>query len=345
MLHTIIALSYQTHFSLQTLNTLAVPAWAERYVAVNDLDELHRALREVNASQLPAIILGGGSNVVLPEQVRGWVIQINSKGRQVVRQDNDFVWLEVAAGEDWDALVQYCLQSGYYGLENLSLIPGTVGAAPIQNIGAYGVELSSVVEQVLAVGRSTVEQRVFNCGECEFAYRDSVFKGRYRDRFAICAVTFKLRKTPRINITYPALATALADVDIADITPQLVSETVCRIRRQRLPDPRHVPNVGSFFKNPIVDRDQADALRQHHPGVVIFDVDDAHVKLAAASLVDLAGWRGYFHDGVGIHQQQALVIVNPGQCNQRAVLNLAEQIQQNVQQKFGIALEIEPVVY
>ena len=338
-------LTPQRNFSLQTLNTLAVPANADNYVAARNVAELRQALQEVQISKLPSIILGGGSNMVLPDRVHGWAIHISHSGKHIVRENDDFVWLEVAAGEDWHALVQYCLQHGYYGLENLSLIPGTVGAAPIQNIGAYGVELASVVDQVTVIERDSGKQHNMARDACEFAYRDSVFKGRYRDRYVICAVTFKLPKTPHIDIRYPALAQALADVDTGNITPQLVSDTVCCIRRQRLPDPATVPNAGSFFKNPIVTRAVAADLRVQYPSIVTFDVDNAHVKLAAAWLVDQAGWRGYSRDGVGVHHQQALVIVNPGKCSQRAILDLAGDIQRDVRRKFDIALAIEPIVY
>lgn len=331
------------HFNLQKLNTLAVPAVANFYVAVHDDDELREALTFARTENLPLLVLGGGSNIVLRADFPGVVIQLKSQGKEVVAEDEHFVWLKVAAGENWHHLVEYTLDNALYGLENLSLIPGSVGAAPIQNIGAYGVEVKDLISELSALEICSGIVVNFTNESCRFDYRDSIFKQALKDQYVITSVTFRLRKTAQLNLSYPALRDTLAGLD--NPSPQAVSEAVIGIRQSKLPDPALTPNVGSFFKNPIINLAQLQVLRTTYPDIVSYPVDAARVKLAAGWLIDRAGWRGKEAAGVQVHAQQALVLTNPEKASGAAVLALAELIQQSVNAQFGVTLELEPRVY
>lgn len=336
---------FQSDVSLQNYNTLAVPAKARHFVSLNDSRELPAALTFARERDLPLLVLGGGSNVVLREDFPGLVLHLNWRGRELVHSDEEFYWLKVAAGENWHQLVLYCLEQSYWGLENLALIPGSVGAAPIQNIGAYGVELKDVFFELEAWEIQSAKSITFDTQACEFDYRDSVFKNSLRDRYIITSVTFKLRRQPQVVLSYPALKTALPDRPVDDIGPRELAEAVCRLRTEKLPDPAQIPNAGSFFKNPIIELNQFERLQQAYPELVSFPVDDQRVKLAAAWLIDQAGWKGVTQGPVAVHSQQALVLTNPGRAMGSEVLALAEKIQQSVNEKFGVQLEPEPRIY
>lgn len=329
---------------LQSLNTLAVPVRAARYVRVRNEAALKQALRFAQERQLPVLVLGGGSNVVLPERFEGLAIQVGIKGIEAVAEDEAHIWIRAGAGEVWQDLVEYSLRNDWFGLENLSLIPGTVGAAPIQNIGAYGVELDSVFDTLTAVCRESLEECTFDAAACEFRYRDSIFKNRLRDRLVITRVTLRLQKRAPLNISYTPLREALAGVRPEELTPRKVSDAVIAIRRSKLPDPKDIPNAGSFFKNPIVSREQFAALKRDYPGIVSYPSGE-DVKLAAGWLLETAGWRGHRQDGVGMHERQALVLVNPGHRPGEYLLGYARQIQQDIESRFGVRLEREPVAY
>lgn len=331
------------HFNLQKLNTLAVPAVANFYVAVHDDDELREALTFARTENLPLLVLGGGSNIVLRADFPGVVIQLKSQGKEVVAEDEHFVWLKVAAGENWHHLVEYTLDNALYGLENLSLIPGSVGAAPIQNIGAYGVEVKDLITELSALEIRSGIVVNFTNESCRFDYRDSIFKQALKDQYVITSVTFRLRKTAQLNLSYPALRDTLAGLD--NPSPQAVSDAVIAIRQSKLPDPALTPNVGSFFKNPIINLAQLQVLRTTYPDIVSYPVDTVRVKLAAGWLIDRAGWRGKEAAGAKVHAQQALVLTNPDRASGARVLALAELIQQSVRAQFGVTLEMEPRVY
>ncbi len=324
---------------LQPLNTLAVPARAEYFCAAASADELLEALAFARARDLPLQVLGGGSNVVLAERLAGLTLQICLPGKIVSDETEAAVTLRVAAGEDWHQLVVWCLQRGYYGLENLALIPGTVGAAPVQNIGAYGIEISRYVVQVEALHRADGARVVLSASECAFAYRDSVFKQRYRDQLVITHLILRLPRHSQVEVSYPALRDALQ----GEPTPARIFDTVCRIRRSKLPDPVETPNCGSFFKNPLVPLTQYEALQRAYPTLPSYPTDRPDLrKLAAAWLIDQAGWKGAERNGAGVHSQQALVLTNPGRKSAGAVLELATDIQQSVRAQFGVTLELEP---
>ena len=329
---------------LQALNTLAVPSRAMRYVRVSSEAALMQALQLAQELDLPMLVLGGGSNVVLPHRFAGLVIQVAITGIEVVAQDDDTIRVRAGAGEVWQDLVEYSLQKHCFGLENLSLIPGTVGAAPIQNIGAYGVELDSVFDSLEAVHRDSLERRTFNTADCEFRYRDSIFKNSLRDTYVITSVTLRLRKHGALNTAYAPLQDALAGVAATDLNPRKVSDAVIAIRRSKLPDPANIPNAGSFFKNPVVSQEVFADLKRDYPEIVSYP-HEGNVKLAAGWLLEKAGWRGHQGDGVGMHARQALVLVNPGHRPGEHVLDYAERIQQDIERRFGVTLEREPVAY
>lgn len=333
------------HYNLQKLNTLAVPALAQYFVSVKTDEELLEALAFARTENLPLLLLGGGSNIVLRDDFPGLVVQIKSHGKEVVDENDEFVWLKVAAGENWHQLVEYSLDNALYGLENLSLIPGSVGAAPIQNIGAYGVEIKELVAELSALNIRSGLTVTFTNESCQFGYRDSIFKQSLKDQYVITSVTFRLRKQPHLNLTYPALRVALADIAEADIMPQHVSAAVIDIRQAKLPDPAIIPNVGSFFKNPVIDQLQFDTLKAANPKIVSYPAANSQVKLAAAWLIDQSGWRGREVSGAVVHEQQALVLTNPLKSSGQAVLELAELIKKSVFEQFGVILEMEPRIY
>lgn len=335
----------QSHVDLQGLNTLAVPSVAAHYWRVHSKQELIAALQAAQEQGLEILALGGGSNVILPEQFPGLVVHMAIGGFEVAREDAEHVWLRVGGGVIWQDLVEYCLDHHYQGLENLSLIPGTVGAAPIQNIGAYGVELDSVFHSLTAIHRRSQQERTFNRDDCMFSYRDSIFKNALKDQYVITDVTFKLNKRPQLHLGYAALKEALADRDPHTIDARCVSEAVCSIRRSKLPDPNQIPNAGSFFKNPIVSRAQFERLQSEYPDIVYFPVDQEQVKLAAAWLLDKAGWKGHNAGGIGMHSRQALVLTNPGRCSGHQILDYGAKIQADIRRRFAVDLEREPIAY
>lgn len=335
----------QDNINLQPYNTLAVPATAKHYAEVTDVTQLPALLQFARDELLPLLVLGGGSNVVLREDFSGLVLHMRLTGKTLVREDRHHYWLQVAAGESWHELVQYCLEREYWGLENLSLIPGSVGAAPIQNIGAYGVELKDVFAELEAMDVATGVVHTFDKDACEFGYRDSLFKRGGKDRYIILSVTLKLSRQPHLKVTYPALKDAVRPIPVGELTPVAVSEAVCAVRRSKLPDPADTPNVGSFFKNPLVGLDQFLELQVRHPGLVSYAVDARHVKLAAGWLIERAGWKGVTRGPVAVHAQQALVLTNPGRASGAEVLALAEEIRHSIAAEYGVDLEPEPRVY
>ena len=337
-------LNIQGNVALARNNTLALPATAERFVAVTSVAQLQQAAVLAAQHGWPITMLGEGSNVVLAADLPGLVVQMAIPGVELLASADDRVRIRVGAGENWHRLVQLTLARGWYGLENLSLIPGTVGAAPIQNIGAYGVELADYLVAVELVDLASAELRSLDRDACEFGYRDSVFKQRLRDRVAITAITLELSTAPDLKLDYPSLRQALAKHSAAEITPQLVSDTVCAVRRSKLPDPASVPNAGSFFKNPVVPSRAVQRLRNEHPELVVFPAAPGYLKLAAGWLIEQAGWKGQISGNVGVHQQQALVLVNRGGATGPELLAVAEQIRESVASEFGVQLEIEPRV-
>ena len=337
------SLALLEHAPLAAHNPLRLPTSARWYCEAADPGELAEALEFARSGALRMLVLGSGSNVVLQDSFDGLVVRIALRGQQVIENSPRRVVLRVAAGEEWHALVLACHARGWHGLENLALIPGTVGAAPIQNIGAYGVELARFVREVHAVERAGGREVVLARDECAFRYRDSVFKNALAERLVITAVTLELPRASRPCTDYAALAAELPDP--AHASHGEVLAAVIGLRRRKLPDPAVLPNAGSFFKNPVLGRAEFAALQAREPRIVHWPQADGSIKLAAAWLVDQAGWKGHREGDAGVHAQQALVLVNHGRAGARDVLELAARIVHSVQARFGVSLEMEPTVY
>ncbi|WP_028694936.1 UDP-N-acetylmuramate dehydrogenase [Pseudomonas cremoricolorata] len=336
--------TWQEQASLKALNTFGIDVAARYLVRASSDDDIRQALAAAAQRDLPVLVLGGGSNLLLTRDVDALVLQIASRGRRVLGDVDQRVVVEAEAGEPWHPFVQWSISQGLCGLENLSLIPGTVGAAPMQNIGAYGVEIKDVFAGLSALDRQTGEVREFSLQDCAFAYRDSVFKAN-PGRWLILRVRFALSRTLDAHLDYGPVRQRLLEEGCEQPTAQAISEAICSIRREKLPDPAVLGNAGSFFKNPVVSAECAQRLRAAHPGLVAYPQGSAGVKLAAGWLIEQAGWKGYREGDAGVHQQQALVLVNHGQATGAQLHALAGKIQADIRARFGVELEMEPNLY
>lgn len=333
----------QQNVELKARNSLGVSARARYFTSVRIQPQLQAALRWAMENDQPWLLLGGGSNMVLTGDVPGLVISLETTGRRLVHEDGEHVWVRVQAGENWHELVRWTLEQGWYGLENLSLIPGTVGAAPVQNIGAYGIELKDVLEQVLVLDALDFGLKQLSVEECQFGYRDSLFK-RESGRRVILSIDLRLRKTAQLQLEYGPLRAELERRGISQPSAMDVSDAVIAVRQSKLPDPAALGNAGSFFKNPVISAEQAAQLKQQYPHMVQYPLANGEVKLAAGWLIEQAGWKGKRQGDAGVHEQQALVLVNYGTASGADVLALAADIQADILQRFAVLLEIEPVV-
>lgn len=326
---------------LQTCNTLRLRSRAAALSLIHNTADLGRALAEARARNLPVLPLGEGSNVVFAGNQHVHVLLMRLRG---CRWLNGEGLLRVAAGEPWHGLVAWLAACGWRGLENLALIPGTVGAAPVQNIGAYGRELAPFVHAVHAIRLEDGEYLRLSRQDCAFGYRDSIFKHALRDRVVITAVDLQLSRDLPLELGYPGLRERLAEPDRPP-TPWEVFTAVVALRRARLPDPALEPNAGSFFKNPVVPAELAQRLRRNHPDMPVFEAGANQCKLAAGWLIEAAGWKGVERDGVAVHERHALVLVNRGADSGERLLALAADIRASVEARFGVRLEIEPRCY
>jgi UDP-N-acetylmuramate dehydrogenase len=333
----------QYDVSLQRYNTFGVDANARAYLQVTSVDALRAVRKESTLAALPRLVLGGGSNLVLAHDFPGLVLHMRTGGIDVVGDDANAVYVKAAAGENWLGFVQWTLQHGFCGLENLSLIPGSVGAAPIQNIGAYGVEVKDRFHSLTAFDFETGETFVLDHRACAFGYRDSIFKHALRDRAVILDVTFALPKQWQPNLQYADVAQEIAARGIASPSAMDIGEAVIAIRTRKLPDPAVIGNAGSFFKNPLVSSAQRNALLALHPKLVSYAQPDGQFKLAAGWLIDQCGWKGRSMGAAGVYEKQALVLVNRGGASGAEIVRLAETIQADVMSRFGVVLEPEPV--
>lgn len=329
------------HYSLKALNTFHIDAKSRYFTIADDLTQLRAALEFAKSKNLPIFILGGGSNVLFTKDFKGLAIKNNIKGFDIVKETAEHVWIRIGAGEEWHEAVSRSIDLGYNGVENLSLIPGSVGAAPIQNIGAYGVELCDVFFSLEALEIDSGRLRTFNRGECEFGYRQSVFKNKYKGKFVIVSVTLQLSKVPAFNISYAALNAALQDTEVNSLTAKKISEAVIRIRRSKLPDPQEIGNAGSFFKNPVVDAKTVQEISAKYPDIPGHFDKEGNAKLSAAWLIERCGWKGKRMNDAGVHEKHSLVLVNYGSATGSEMKSLAEAIQDSVCRKFGISLEPE----
>ncbi|NER59141.1 UDP-N-acetylmuramate dehydrogenase [Pseudomonas sp. MAFF212428] len=334
----------QSQVSLKPYNTFGIEVKAQYFAQAHNDDEVRQLLAHAAERQLPVLVIGGGSNLLLTADVPALVLRMASAGVRVLSDDGQRVVVEAEAGEPWHPFVQWTLAHGLAGLENLSLIPGTVGAAPMQNIGAYGVEIKDVFAGLTALDRQTGQLHAFDLEQCDFAYRDSLFK-RNPGRWLILRVRFALSRAQQLHLDYGPVRQRLSEQGIEQPTAQNVSDAICSIRREKLPDPAELGNAGSFFKNPVVSAQLAAQVRDAHPGVVGYPQADGQVKLAAGWLIEQAGWKGFREGDAGVHRLQSLVLVNYGQASGGQLYALAQRIQADVLARFGVELEMEPNLY
>ncbi len=327
------------NFSLKEFNTFNIEAIAKYFVAPQSIDELIFLLQEKEFLKVPKLIIGSGSNLLFTKDIEALVIHPEIKGIELIEENQEHVIVKVAAGEVWDNFVEWSVRKGYSGIENLSFIPGRVGAAPVQNIGAYGVELKDVLYKVDALSIEQLELTSFTNQECAFAYRNSIFKNKLRGKYIITHVYFKLSKKHNFKLNYGNLKNELQK--IGQINLQTVRDTVINIRRSKLPEPEELPNAGSFFKNPVISDETFKQLITEFPSLVHYPADNSMHKLAAGWLIDYCGLKGYRKDKVGVHKNQALVLINYGGASGKDILNLAEHVRKTVFNTFGIKLEFE----
>ena len=329
----------QANVSLREHNTLRLQSKAAWFVSATSVDEVQSSVREAHAKGVSLIPLGGGSNVILGPEIDALVVHMNILGRDVIEEAEDQIVVRVGAGESWHETVLWAHQNGYYGLENLALIPGSVGAAPVQNIGAYGVEVENFIVQVNVVDGLSGESKTLRNEDCGFGYRNSVFKRDSGKHWVITSVDFRLSKRPVCCLEYPDLRKLNDD---KPVTPASILEEVVAIRTRKLPDPNVQPNVGSFFKNPIVSREHARALKDEHDAMPQFPVQVDRMKLSAAWMIDHLGWRGVEEGGVRVADQHALVLINESASFAPDLIVLADKIRASVKNIFNVELEIEP---
>lgn len=330
----------QTQFSLKNYNTFGIEARAKQFVAVHSMKELKTVLEEYPNEK--KFILGGGSNMLLTQDIDALVIHIDLKGKKIIEENDDFVWIESQAGENWHEFVLWTIEQNFGGLENMSLIPGNVGTTPVQNIGAYGTEIKDTFVYCEALSIENQETKKFTKEDCNFGYRESIFKHDVKDQYIITSVVFKLTKhNHNINTSYGDIATELAKNNITTPSLKDVSNAVIAIRKSKLPDPKELGNSGSFFKNPIVLKSDFKTIQAKFPEMKFYDVSETEVKVPAGWLIEQAGFKGKRFGDAGIHKNQALVLVNYGNATGQEILAVAKNIQETVFKTFGIQIEAE----
>lgn len=337
-------LQVQAQVSLKPFNSFGIDVRARLFAEAHTDADVREALAYATGQQLPLLVIGGGSNLLLTQDIDALVLRMASQGIRVLNDDGVHIVVEAEAGEAWHPFVLWTLAQGFSGLENLSLIPGTVGAAPMQNIGAYGVEIKDVFAGLTALDRHTGELRDFSLAECNFAYRDSLFKHEV-GRWLILRVRFALSRAVHLKLEYGPVQQRLTEQGIAQATPSDVSRAICSIRSEKLPDPAVLGNAGSFFKNPLVSKALAAELQLQYPDLVAYPQADGQMKLAAGWLIDKAGWKGFRDGDAGVHRLQALVLVNYGAATGQDIAGLALRIQQDIEKRFKVVLEMEPNRY
>jgi UDP-N-acetylmuramate dehydrogenase len=330
----------QTNFSLKNYNTFGIEAKAKQFVAVHNLAELQAILK--NHSSEKKFILGGGSNMLLTQDIDALVIHIDLKGKKIIKENDDFVWVESQAGEVWHEFVLWTIDQNFGGLENMSLIPGNVGTTPVQNIGAYGAEIKDSFVSCDAMNIETQEVKTFTKDECKFGYRESIFKQEVKDKYIITSVVFKLKKHSHIiNIDYGDIKAELTKNNVETPTIKDVSNAVIAIRNTKLPNPKELGNSGSFFKNPVISKELFEKVQAKFPEVKHFEVSPTEVKVPAGWLIENAGLKGYRNGDAGVHKNQALVLVNYGNATGQDILNLSKYVQKTIFDKYGIEIEAE----
>jgi UDP-N-acetylmuramate dehydrogenase len=329
-----------SHFSLKKFNTFGIEAKARKFVAIHNEFELKTVLSENKSEK--KFVLGGGSNMLLTKDIDALVIHIDLKGKKIIKEDEDFVWVESQAGENWHEFVLWTIENSFGGLENMSLIPGNVGTTPVQNIGAYGAEIKDTFISCQAIKIENQETKTFAKEECHFGYRESVFKNEVKDQYIITSVVFKLTKrNHKINTSYGDISAELAKNNITIPTLKDVSNAVISIRQSKLPDPKVLGNSGSFFKNPILLKSDFEKIHQLFPEMKFYDVSETEVKIPAGWLIEQTGFKGKRFGDAGIHKNQALVLVNYGNATGQEILNVSKIIQETIYETYGIHIEAE----
>ncbi len=341
---------FQENFSLKNYNTFGIEACAQYFAPFNTIGELQLLLeykKHISPNLLTTTLklLGGGSNILLTKNIDGFVFKNEIRGIEIVREEADTVFVKAGAGENWHQLVLFCIRHNLAGMENLSLIPGNVGASPMQNIGAYGVELQDIFYQLDAFDLVENKMVTFNKSDCEFGYRESIFKTTFKDRFVIATVTFSLNKTPHFNVKYGAIEQELKLMGIENLSIRAISQAVINIRKSKLPDPAVIGNAGSFFKNPVIPTPNFKLLQLKFPNIIGHSIDEVNTKLAAGWLIEQTGFKGYRKGDAGCHDKQALVLVNYGQAKGIEILELSKQIIEAVQIKFDVLLQTEVNIF
>ena len=335
----------QENISLKHLNTFRIDITAKYFAAFNTVDALSELLQFKQPSttnyQLSTLLLGGGSNILFTKNFDGLVLKNEIKGIELIKEDNNYVYIKAAAGENWHQFVLHCINNNWAGVENLSLIPGNVGASPMQNIGAYGVEVKDIFYSLEAFHLQEKKIVQFNIDDCTFGYRESVFKKKYKNQFVISSVTFKLKKIPTFNTSYGAIEQELEKMKVKEMSIKAISDAVINIRLSKLPNPADIGNAGSFFKNPEVEKNTFDILQAAFPAIVGYHLPNSKVKLAAGWLIEQCGWKGFREGDAGCYAKQALILVNYGNTKGNQIFELSQKIINSVKTKFDVVLERE----
>lgn len=329
------------NYSLKKLNTFGIDALARYFAECSSVDQLMEILSQGTFLDTQKLILGGGSNLLFTKNFDGLVIKNNLKGIELIKEDSDFYFVKAGAGEVWHQFVMHCVANNYAGLENLSLIPGNVGASPMQNIGAYGAEIKDHFFELQALHIKDKKIHTFCNADCKFGYRESVFKRDLKNQYIITSVTFKLLKKPELNTRYGAIEKEMEAMGVKEVNIQAISQAVCNIRSSKLPNPAEIGNAGSFFKNPEVTNDKFQSLKEQFSGIVGYELENGNVKLAAGWLIEQCGWKGKTIGDAGVHKLQALVLVNYGNAKGEEILNLSQKVMDAVKETFGVDLERE----
>ncbi len=329
------------NYSLKSFNTFGINVDAKYFTQVASLEELEVVLDFIEAKKIPFLILGGGSNLLFTKDFDGIMIKADFKGIKIVKEDQQHIFVKAEAGENWDEFVQFCVDNNFAGLENLSLIPGNVGASPIQNIGAYGVELKDHFFELEFFDFAIRSVQKFGMKDCAFGYRNSVFKNELKGKGMILSVTYRLNKHPEFKTEYGTIKDEIEAMGVSELSVKTIRQAVISIRRSKLPDPEIIGNAGSFFKNPTISMEEHRRLKNKFPEIVSFPQSDRRFKLAAGWLIDQCGWKGKRVGDAGVHENQALVLVNYGNASGKEIYDLSEEIKISVFDKFGVELERE----
>jgi len=335
-------INIQEHVDLLPYNTFKIKALAKYFVAIRTVEEFQELIKTDLYKHEKRVILGGGSNILLTEDYNGLVIKVDIKGIEVISENEDTITLKSGAGEPWHSFVMHCVANNWGGVENLSLIPGTVGAAPMQNIGAYGIEIKNVIKNVEAIDLLSGEVKVFTNAECSFGYRESVFKQELKGKYFISSVTLTLTKKNHLfNTTYGAIEATLKQHNVHELSVRAISDAVIEIRQQKLPDPTVIGNAGSFFKNPTITKQHFEKLKLVYPDIPGYATENQEVKIPAGWLIEQCNWKGKTFDNIGVHPHQALVLVNYGGGTGEKIWSLAQKILTSVKEKFDVNLQPE----